>query len=443
MSIQYTSTRSPDGSRVSFKEALLQGLAPDGGLYLPTAVPHLDMASIQGLDFQETAWRVLPAWLEGVLEGNVLADLVEDAFDFPVPLVRMDGEEIQGDDRHAPLVLELFHGPTLSFKDFGARFLGRMLGRLSEEPVTILVATSGDTGSAVADGCSGIPGVRVVLLYPDGQVSPTQERQLIAERPGVTAVRVRGSFDDCQRMVKGAFSHAGLKGIRLTTANSINVGRLLPQMLYYIHAATLIDRPPLFVVPSGNLGNLTAGVLAGLSGMPTAGFLAAHNENDFFPRWLEDSTTRYATSKQTLSNAMDVGAPSNFERLELLFRTTPAGLNVRAVRVSDEETVGAIQQVWREYHYLSDPHTGVGLAALQEWKNKGEQRGGSRWMKMDAPIVVLSTAHPAKFPEIVRSATGVRPEVPSQLARLDGMSSRVQDLDANGDHLAELIRLID
>lgn len=392
---------------------------------------------MQGLGFQEMAWNVLSAWLDGVLEENVLEDLVQDAFDFPVPLVGMDGGAGQVEGGRAPLLLELFHGPTLSFKDFGARFLGRMLGLLSEEPVTILVATSGDTGSAVADGCSGIPGVRVVLLYPGGgQVSPTQERQLIVERPGVTAVRVRGSFDDCQRMVKGSFSHAGLNDIRLTTANSINVGRVLPQMLYYIHAASQLGRPPLFVVPSGNLGNLTAGILACLSGMPAAGFLAAHNENDFFPRWLDDSSTRYGASKQTLSNAMDVGAPSNFERLEYLFRTTRAGSNVRAVRVSDNETVAAIQHAWHEYRYLADPHTAVGLAAVLA-------ENSAAWMKSDTPVVVLSTAHPAKFPEIVRSATDITPEVPSQLARLDGMSSRVQDLDADGNQLAELIRFID
>lgn len=425
---------------MSFREALLTGLAPDGGLYLPVRIPELPMFATPGRraggrgvgerDFRETARKVLSVWLDGILDGNALGDLVDDAFDFPVPIV-----PVQGLDQ--TFVLELFHGPTLSFKDFGARFLGRMLGELTREPVTILVATSGDTGSAVADGCSGIPGVRVVLLYPKGQVSPTQERQLMVDRPGVTAVRINGSFDDCQRMVKGAFSHPALDGLRLTTANSINIGRLLPQMVYYIHTALQFERPPLFVVPSGNLGNLTAGVMAGHSGMAAAGFVAAHNENDFFPRWLADRTARFAPSRQTLSNAMDVGAPSNFERLEHLFRAAGAHASVQAVRVSDAATTHTMRLLWERHGYLADPHTAVGLTAILNPSHSSVQIANRT-----CPVVVLSTAHPAKFPEIVKSATGQTPDVPVQLAQLEGAATRVRDMDADGDHVAELIRSI-
>ncbi len=424
--IRYVSTRSHGGEGVSFREALLQGLAPDGGLYLPTQIPELPSGLrklVQAPDFRDTARQVLGAWLEGVLDERRLGDLIDDTFSFPVPLVRVGQKD-------GPHVLELFHGPTLSFKDFGARFLGRMLGALTAEPVTILVATSGDTGSAVADGCSGIPGVHVVVLFPEGQVSPVQERQLIVERPGVTAVRVRGTFDDCQRLVKGAFSHAGLKGYRLTTANSINIGRLLPQMLYYIQASLECDQSPLFCVPSGNLGNLTAGVLAALSGMPAAGFVAAHNENDFFPRWLEHPEARFAPSRQTLSNAMDVGAPSNFERLAYLFRTSRIRESVRGARVSDERTRETMRCVWETYGYQADPHTAVGLAGVRDGKF------GSGGM----PTVVLSTAHPAKFPDIVASATGQVPDVPFRLACLEGADVRVHDMDADGDALAGLIQ---
>jgi threonine synthase len=420
--ISYVSTRQSKGEGVPFRDALLQGLAPDGGLYVPLRLPDLEPWIPR--DFQDTARRVLSVWLDGVLDEHRLGDVIQDAFNFPVPLV-----PVRGHDRLN--VLELFHGPTLSFKDFGARFLGRMLGELTSEPVTILVATSGDTGSAVADGCSGIPGVQVVLLYPKGQVSPVQERQLIAKRPGVTAVRVHGTFDDCQRLVKAAFSHAHLHGGRLTTANSINIGRLLPQMLYYIHSSLLQDEPPFFVVPSGNLGNLTAGVMAALSGMPCAGFLAAHNENDFFPRWLDDPSSRFAPSRQTLSNAMDVGAPSNFERLEWLSRISDLRKLVHGARISDRQTRETMRQIWETHGYLADPHTAVGMAAFQDHCPAGQDR---------TPAIVLSTAHPAKFPRIVASATGHDPDVPARLARFEHAEELVRDMDVDEEAFAELVR---
>ncbi|MEX1055549.1 MAG: threonine synthase, partial [Rhodothermales bacterium] len=300
---RYRSTRG--GESVSFEEALLRGLAPDGGLYVPDSIPHVDFS---GDSFESMSASVLEQWVGDEITN--IDDAVRDAFDFPVPLIPLGG------GLH---VVELFHGPTLSFKDFGARMMARWMSRFLEsrgEDVTILVATSGDTGSAVADGFAGQERIRVVLLYPKGKVSPVQERQLIVKRPGVRALAVEGDFDDCQRMVKEAFLDPIPTQVNLSSANSINIGRLLPQMLYYIWAARLLaSEDVLFCVPSGNLGNLTGGVLAHLSGLPVHGFLAAHNANDFFPQFLSRGDAAFAPTKATLSNAMDVGAPSNFERL--------------------------------------------------------------------------------------------------------------------------------
>lgn len=405
---------------VPLETALLTGLAPDGGLYLPESLPVLDFGSLPDTDFPELAHRVLEPWLAGFMTSEQVGDLVTDAFTFPVPVVSLS-EDLG--------ILELFHGQTMSFKDFGGRTLGRLLGHLLAdrgEDVTIVVATSGDTGSAVADGCSGIPGVRVVLLYPAGQVSPTQERQLIVRRDGVTALRVNGTFDDCQRLVKGAFGDSRLSGLGLTTANSINMGRLLPQMLYYLHAARQSEAPVTFCVPSGNLGNLTAGVLAARTGMPVRGFIAAHNRNAFFPEWLQDASRAFAPSVQTPSNAMDVGAPSNFERLQALLGRDGLTRLVTGVSVSDEDTLSSLGAVAAKYGYIPDPHTAVGLEAWRRVAPAG-------------PVVVLSTAHPAKFPETVEPVIGHPLDVPPQLAALSGAPTSVTDIPADTDALADVM----
>lgn len=417
--MSFVSTRNAS-EPVGLAAALLAGLAPDGGLYIPEHVPPVDIAALPPDDFPELATRVLTPWLAEFMTPYEVAALAADAFSFPVPTVRIS-ESVS--------ILELFHGPTLSFKDFGGRTLGRLLGHLLQEKgeeVTIVVATSGDTGSAVADGCSGIPGIRVVLLYPAGQVSPTQEQQLVVEREGVTALRVQGTFDDCQRLVKGAFSDPRLRHKRLSTANSINMGRLLPQMLYYMQAARVFDAPVTFCVPSGNLGNLTAGMLAAKSGMPVRGFLAAHNRNDFFPGWLTDADRAFNPSVQTPSNAMDVGAPSNFERLTAMYSREELVALVSGVSVSDAETVASITRTLRESGYVADPHTAVGLEAV-------------RRLQPDGQVVVLATAHPAKFPETVEPAIGRKVDVPSQLSQLSGMAQSVQDLEADADALADVI----
>lgn len=412
---RYRSTRGAD--LVSFEEALLRGLAPDGGLYVPDSVPPIDFS---GDSFQSISRSVLEQWV-----GDEITDLdsvVTDALNFPVPLVPLGG------GLH---VVELFHGPTLSFKDFGARTMARWMSRFLDtrgEDVTILVATSGDTGSAVADGFAGQERIRVVLLYPKGKVSPVQERQLIVKRPGVRALAVEGDFDDCQRMVKDAFLDPGLADVNLTSANSINIGRLLPQMLYYVWAAHLLaSKDVLFCVPSGNLGNLTGGVLAHLSGLPLRGFLAAHNANDFFPRFLSKADAAFAPTRATLSNAMDVGAPSNFERLKSLLPAAQMRELIRGESVSDEQTLESMRRVYEESGYLADPHTAVALEAVRRVNAPG-------------PVAVLSTAHPAKFPETVREALGFEPEAPVRLAELWEREVEVEPVAPALEALRELLR---
>ena len=388
MSPRFVSTRG--GAPVSFDAALLRGLAPDGGLYVPTSVPMLPGGWDAPGSFAALAARVLAPWLP---EVDGLDALVADALPFPVPVVAL------GDAWPGVSVAELFHGPTLSFKDVGARTMARLVARHGA-PVTILVATSGDTGSAVADGFAGVPGARVVLMYPDGGVSDVQARQLAAPRPGVVALAVQGTFDDCQRLAKEAFA-AGLPG--LSSANSINVGRLLPQVTYHAAVARAVPGA-VVVVPSGNLGNLTAGVLAQQMGAPVAGFVAAHNGNDAFVRFLADGTEPAGATRRTLSNAMDVGVPSNLERLRALVPDLPA--RVRAETVTDAETLATMADVWTSAGTLVDPHTAVGLRAARRLREQGETR----------PLVVLSTAHPAKFPDAVARATGAAPPVPPALA---------------------------
>ncbi|NNF03832.1 MAG: threonine synthase, partial [Rhodothermales bacterium] len=340
---------------------------------------------------------------------------------------------------NALYVLELYHGPTLSFKDFGARTLARLLSHFvagEDRELTILVATSGDTGSAVADGFAGVEGIRVVLLYPENQVSAVQESQLIVTRPNVYPLRVRGRFDDCQRMVKDAFSDDALADVPLSTANSINIGRLLPQMLYYAWTQVRLDTSDLtFCVPSGNLGNLTAGMWAASTGMPCRGFIAAHNRNDFFPEFLSGSDASFRPSVQTPSNAMDVGAPSNFERLESMYTASELRERIRGSSVDDEATLARIATTAEEFDYLADPHTAVGLEAVS--------RLGGRLARPSGTHVILSTAHPAKFADTVRSATGRVVPVPERLGALDDMPKTFESIDARSESLTEYLRSLD
>ncbi len=426
MPVSYQSTRGDSATTVGFVEALRRGLAPDGGLYVPQEVPSLPADWARSPSFQDLAVRVIVRWLDGAMEADVVEAAVRDALNFPVPVVPLAGA---WEGVH---VLELFHGPTLSFKDFGARTMSRLMAASlpAGEEVTVMVATSGDTGSAVADGFSGIPGVRVVLLYPDGQVSPTQERQLIVQREGVVALRVDGTFDDCQRMVKGAFADPDLQGVGLSSANSINIGRLLPQSLYYLWASRAVGKAARICVPSGNLGNLTAAVLAHLGGLEVAGIVAAHNANRFFPDYLSGREASFSRSVPTLSNAMDVGAPSNFERLKWLLGRDKLSALVEGATVTDTETLESMKRVYGETGYVADPHTAVGLEAVRRLR--------TTWGH-GTPVVVASTAHPAKFPESVSQAIGRPPDVPDRLAAFWDRPIAVHGISASGDALRAVI----
>lgn len=419
--VRYYSTRDPHKQRVSFEEALLKGLAPDGGLYIPDQIPHIDPdAWLNAQTIAEVGVAVLGEWLKGDLPAPELENIIRDALNFPCPLVQLS-ENLY--------VLELFHGPTLSFKDFGARTMARLmqhfLGQRGERRI-ILVATSGDTGSAVADGFAGQENIEVVLLYPKGKVSEVQERQLITQRPGVYSFAVEGSFDDCQRMVKEAFVDPELAHLPLSSANSINIGRLLPQALYYLWAVAQLRRHTQatevnFCVPSGNLGNLMAGLLAALMGQPVHRFIAAHNDNHFFPDFLQGKVEAYQfhPTIATLSNAMDVGSPSNFERLYTLLGPEKLRAWVWGTTVSNEATLERMKKTYQAAGYMACPHTAVGLEAQARYCQQTAD---------PTPMISLACAHPAKFPDVVLKALGKEPPPAQALQMLYHRPTKVQTI---------------
>jgi threonine synthase len=421
--IRYYSTRDPHKNLVRFEEALLKGLAPDGGLYIPERIPRVEPeAWLEARSIAEVGIAVLGTWLKDEIPAHDLEAILRDALNFPCPLVPLSDDLF---------VLELFHGPTLSFKDFGARTMARLMQyflRQRSERRIILVATSGDTGSAVADGFAGQDNIEVVLLYPKGKVSEVQERQLITERPGVRSFAVEGTFDDCQRMVKEAFIDPELAHLPLSSANSINIGRLLPQALYYLWAASQINSlgervgaEINFCVPSGNLGNLTAGILAALMGQPVHRFIAAHNDNHFFPDFLQGKAEAYQfhPTLATLSNAMDVGSPSNFERLYTLLGPEKLRAWVWGTSVSNEATLARMKQTHDTYGYMACPHTAVGLEAQARYRAQTAD---------PAPLISLACAHPAKFPDVVFSALGQEPPQEPALQALFSRPTRVQTI---------------
>ncbi len=391
---RFVSTRDPGAEGVDLPTALRRGLAPDGGLYVPTMVPTLRADWREVGSLADAAAAVLAPFVPSEHAAAWLQD-VREALDFPVPLRRLDADT---------WLLELFHGPTGAFKDVAARIMGRWWRRLlgPAERAIVLVATSGDTGGAVADGLSGIPGLEVVVLFPADGISPVQRAQLTAERPGVHAFAVDGVFDDAQRLVKEAFQDPALADLPLTSANSINLARWLPQASFHVwglaqlaHAGIASERA-VAVVPSGNLGNLVAGLYAAAMGAAPAAFVAAHNANDYFVERLAGRRAAYAFSPTvaTYSNAMDVGAPSNFERFEALWGSEPP-VPVRGLRVDDAATLETIRRAYAAWGVVVCPHTAVGLAAAE----RDRQALGDT-----APRLVFATAHAAKFPEVVARA---------------------------------------
>lgn len=398
------------GPEVSLHEAVLHGSAPDGGLYMPVEIPRLDRDYLQrlpSLTFHEIAQDVGELFCGDEVPAQVLMNIVTDAFDFPVPLITLD-EHLH--------ILELFHGPTLAFKDYGARFMARLMGYFvaeSGKELTVIVATSGDTGSAVAQAFLGVAGIRVVILYPAGRVSEAQEKQLTTLGQNITALEVAGSFDDCQRLAKQALVDPILgETLTVTSANSINIARLIPQSFYYFAAMAQLEgseSAPVFSVPSGNFGNLTGGLLAKRIGLRVGQFVAATNANDVFPEFLRSGKMIPRASHHTISNAMDVGNPSNFARIVDLYDNDLQAIrrDIWGCSFRDEETLRAMHDVEQRYGYVLDPHTAVGLLGWQSFakQNHSAIRG-----------IVLATAHPAKFAETVARAIGVRPEMPERLA---------------------------
>jgi threonine synthase len=394
---------------VSLADALRRGLASDGGLYLPESLPPLPYAFFErlpGLKLVEIASAVLGHLLAGDLKPEEIRSIAAAAFNFSIPLVALN-ERVR--------FLELFHGPTLAFKDVGARCLARLLAatRQDEGTLTVLAATSGDTGGAVAQAFLGVSGTQVVILYPHGLVSPLQERQFTTLGKNVRAFAVEGTFDDCQALVKRAFTdHELSTRLGLTSANSINVGRLLPQIVYYFQAAAQLwsqgPAPILFSTPSGNFGSLAAGLMARALGLE-ARFVAATNANDVVPCYLKTGEFLPRPSQRTVSNAMDVGNPSNFARIESLYGGDAGRLrrHLRGRAYSDEATLGAIRRVAHKQGYVMDPHTAVGFLALADTlaEESSETVG-----------IVLSTAHPAKFLEVVEPEIGRPLELPPELA---------------------------
>ena len=407
MRYRSTSGRAP---LTSLRGAVLRGLAPDGGLYMPAEIARHspeELEEFRALPFTEVCFRVVRPFATPDVPEEVLWQIVSEAINFPVKLVSLSP------GLH---ILELFHGPTLAFKDFGARFMARLMGyfvRGETRPLTVLVATSGDTGSAVAHGFLGVPGIRVVILYPSKRISEAQEKQFTTLGENITALEVAGAFDDCQRLVKQAFLDGELnKRTWLTSANSINVARLLPQMFYHVAAyrqLPVASVPLIVSVPSGNFGNLTAGIFAKRIGLPVARFVAATNANDVVPEYLRHGEFQPRPARVTYSNAMDVGNPNNFPRLLDLCRNRLENVRkeIWGHGATDAETLAEMKALHNRHGYTSDPHTAVGMLGWEAYKREHPE---------PAQGLVLATAHPAKFAEIVMKAIGAAPTLPDRLA---------------------------
>ncbi len=410
---------------VNLREALLAGLAPDRGLYFPERFPRLapeEIAAFARLPYHEIAFRVLSKFTEGVIPNEDLAALCRDAYTFPVPLEKVY------DRVH---VMRLDQGPTASFKDFAALMMARLMGRFTREDgrqITILTATSGDTGSAVAHAFHKVPGIRVIVLFPFAEVATSQRKLMTVLKDNVRTVAIDGKFDDCQAMVKRAFADPQLKHIPLSSANSINIGRLLPQSVYYFYAASRLAQPGepiVFSVPSGNFGDMMGAVVARQMGLPIRKLIAPVNENDAFPRFLASGHyEKVVPSRNSLSNAMNVGHPSNLARLVAVYggQMDETGRihrlpDLAAMRrdlfsssVSDERTRIAFQDVWAKYQLLLEPHGAVAWRGFEDWLETESLDG--------LPAVILETANPAKFPEEIEKTFGWSPDVPPAMAAM-------------------------
>ncbi|WP_283640365.1 threonine synthase [Mesonia mobilis] len=393
---------------VNFEEATVNGIAPDKGLYFPESLIPLDKLMLETIEFmsnEQIAYEVIRQFVNESIPKKELRKIVEETLNFDFPLVKLDEQTYS---------LELFHGPTMAFKDVGARFMARCLGYFNrnkkDQKIRVLVATSGDTGGAVAHGFLGVEGVEVIILYPSGKVSEIQEKQLTTLGQNITALEVDGTFDDCQAMVKQAFLDEELSTLNLTSANSINVARWLPQMFYYFFAykeLKPLHKKLVFSVPSGNFGNICAGMLAKSLGLPIEFFVAATNVNDTVPQFLKTGTYSAKPSTATISNAMDVGDPSNFVRIQQLYSNDTEALKetFTSFSFSDDETKKAMKEIYTKTNYITDPHGAVGYLGWQKIKDEFP----------DALGIFLETAHPVKFLETVEETLSTKIAIPQQI----------------------------
>lgn len=396
---------------VSFKDAVIKGIAPDRGLYFPEHIEPLPASffdGIENLSNQEIAFNAIHQFVNDEIPNDKLKEILADMLDFDFPVIEIE-ENVA--------TLELFHGPTMAFKDVGARFMANCLGYFSKgstNEVTVLVATSGDTGGAVANGFLGVDGVKVVILYPSGKVSDIQERQLTTLGKNITALEVDGTFDDCQKMVKTAFiDDELLQNMQLTSANSINVARWLPQLFYFLFAYKQVKsqgKEIVFSVPSGNFGNICAGMIAQKLGMPVKHFIAATNVNDTVPQFMKTGVYNPKPSSATISNAMDVGDPSNFIRIRHLFENNLEQLskNLSSYTFSDEETREAMKHLYNTTKYIADPHGAVGYLGLKKYQESHPDIYG----------IFMETAHPVKFLDVVEETIPEKLTIPSQIQKV-------------------------
>ena len=430
----YSST-SRKTTPVPLEQAVIKGLAEDGGLYMPASIPVLSPAFLERLhqlSLQEIAYTVASAFLKEDVPAHVLKPMVEETLNFDIPLVKVD-EDIYS--------LELFHGPTMAFKDVGARFMSRLMAYFTREmgnELKVIVATSGDTGSAVAAGFHQVPGIQVYILYPKGKVSPLQQKQLTTWGGNITAIEVEGTFDDCQRLAKEALADQELKRRHvLTSANSINIARLIPQSFYYFYAYGQLQqqgKPVVFSVPSGNFGNLTGGLLAAAMGLPVHRFVAATNANDVVPQYLATGIYAPRPSVQTISNAMDVGSPSNYARMEALFggEFEQFRRRIAGYTFTDEETRETIREAYQRHSYLLDPHGAVAFSGARKLLNE---------IPKPAIAVFLETAHPAKFREVMEATLGEAIAIPDKLQRFADKQEHIVPMQNSFKELKGILSL--
>lgn len=429
MRLYSTKGQSPE---VSFKEAIFKGLPDDNGLFMPKTFPKLDKTFIDTLSeksFQDISFAIAKVLIGDEINDKDLRAIIEDAINFDAPVINIH------DNIYA---LELFHGPTLAFKDFGGRFMSRVMSHFlqnEDKEINILVATSGDTGSAVAQGFFKVPGIKVTILYPKGKVSEIQEKQLTTNGANITAIEVDGTFDDCQRMVKQAFLDQELnKKMNLSSANSINISRLIPQSFYYAYAyAQLVKtgKPLVFCVPSGNFGNLCGGLIANTLGLPVESFVAATNANKIVPDYLETGVFTPKPSVMTLANAMDVGNPSNFPRITEFFGNEYKEVKstIYGAHYDDTQTLATMKTVFDTHRYELCPHSAIGYRAITEFLGDRKDVNG----------VFLATAHPVKFIDTFKEATGKDIPVPQRLKEIIERPKQAHLIENDYDQLRALL----